>query len=62
MNVATVTDDGLVKATQRGEAAILVRVLEHIESLPLMFVEDVPNFQWPQLPETGRLDQWSTPS
>ncbi|MCC6510120.1 MAG: DUF1549 domain-containing protein, partial [Pirellulaceae bacterium] len=56
-NVAMVDDNGLVKASRRGEAAILVRVLEHIETLPLMFVEDVPNFQWPEQPQSGEIDR-----
>ncbi len=57
MNVATVSDSGLVTASQRGEAAILVRVLEHIETLPLMFVEDVPSFQWKDQPVYNPIDE-----
>ncbi|WP_153555319.1 DUF1549 domain-containing protein [Roseimaritima sediminicola] len=44
--VATVTADGRVDSHARGDAAILVRFLEHIESVPLMFVEQIPGFQW----------------
>lgn len=44
--VATVDEFGLIKAVQRGEAVILVRYLEHIESIPMMFIDDVPGFQW----------------
>ena len=57
MNVATVSEDGLVSASQRGEAAILVRVLEHIETLPLMFVEDIPSFQWKDQPVFNPIDE-----
>lgn len=56
MNVATVSEGGLVSASQRGEAAILVRVLEHIEALPLMFVEDIPSFQWKDQPVHNNID------
>ncbi len=57
MNVATVSESGLVTASQRGEAAILVRVLEHFEALPLMFVEDVPSFRWNDQPIFNPIDE-----
>lgn len=44
--VATVGVAGLVTPQQRGEAAILVRYLEHIESIPMMFIDEVPGFAW----------------
>ncbi len=44
--VATVDHQGRVKPLSRGEAVILVRFLEHIESLPLMFIDHNPTFQW----------------
>lgn len=44
--VATVDGNGFVTPHARGEVAILVRFLEHIESAPLMFVEDVDGFKW----------------
>ncbi len=44
--VATVDAYGYVKAQSRGESVILVRFLEHIESVPLMFVEEVAGFAW----------------
>ena len=50
--VATVDKKGLVTPHGRGETVILVRYLEHIESVPLMFVDDVPGFQWSE-PATG---------
>lgn len=46
MEVATVSKQGLVTPLKRGDTVILVRYLEHIESIPLMFVDDVPGFQW----------------
>lgn len=45
-SVATVDAYGLVTPRERGETAVLVRFLEHIESISLMFVEDQPGFQW----------------
>jgi hypothetical protein len=45
-DVASVDAHGRVTAKDRGEAVILVRFLEHIESLPLMFIDQVPGFQW----------------
>jgi hypothetical protein len=45
-NVATVDVHGKVTPKGRGEAVILVRYLEHIRSIPLMFVEDVKGFEW----------------
>jgi hypothetical protein len=41
-----VNKQGLVTPLKRGETVILVRYLEHIESIPLMFIDDVPGFQW----------------
>ncbi len=55
-NVAVVSTDGLVTPRQRGEAAILVRFLEHIESIQLMFTEDVPGFVWKDPPVNNYVD------
>lgn len=56
-SVAAVSDNGLVTGAKRGEAAILVRFLEHIETLPLMFIEEVPNFQWPDVAVQNEVDR-----
>lgn len=56
-NVATVNANGLVEAKQRGEAVILVRYLEHIRSIPLMFVDSVAGFQWRTPPESNYIDR-----
>ncbi len=45
-SVATVDENGFVTPHQRGEVAILVRVLEYIESVPMMFVENREGFSW----------------
>jgi hypothetical protein len=44
--IATVDRRGKVIPQQRGEVAILVRFLEHIEALPLMFMQPDPKFEW----------------
>lgn len=55
--VATVDKLGLVTPHERGETVILVRYLEHIESIPLMFVDDVPGFQWKEPTPGNYIDQ-----
>ncbi|TVQ00603.1 MAG: DUF1549 domain-containing protein [Planctomycetaceae bacterium] len=45
-SVAEVDVHGLVTPNRRGEAVILVRFLEHIESVPLMFIEQIADFVW----------------
>jgi hypothetical protein len=44
--VATVNDVGFVSGVDRGEAAILVRYLEHMETSSLMFLKTVEGFVW----------------
>lgn len=55
--VATVDKLGLVTPHSRGETVILVRYLEHIESIPLMFVDEVPGFQWTQPAPGNYIDE-----
>jgi Protein of unknown function (DUF1549)/Protein of unknown function (DUF1553) len=55
-SVAEVNARGLVTSRGRGEAAILVRYLEHIESVPMMFIEDVPGFAWQAPPANNYID------
>jgi hypothetical protein len=55
--IADVTDSGLVIGKDRGEAAILVRYLEHIESCFLTFVKDVPGYEWPSPPTNNYIDE-----
>jgi len=57
MNVATIDDQGLVQGLKRGESAILVRFLEHIETLPLMFVDQRSDFQWPSVEAASEVDR-----
>ncbi len=56
MTVGTVDSNGLVTPLRRGETVILVRYLEHIESIPLMFVEQVPEFAWNDPPTNNYVD------
>ncbi len=45
-SVATVDVNGFVTPHARGEVAILVRMLEHIEAVPLMFIANLKDFRW----------------
>jgi hypothetical protein len=49
--VASVDEHGFVLGHDKGETAILVRFLEHIETAHVMFLKEVEGFQWnnPQL-------------
>ena len=51
------TPRGLVTPTGRGEAAILVRYLEHIESVPIMFVQQIRGFHWTAPEPHNYIDQ-----
>lgn len=55
--VADVTADGLVSGYDRGEAAIIVRYLEHVESCSLTFVKDISGYQWPNPPAANYIDE-----
>ena len=55
--VATVDESGLVTPRARGETVILVRYLEHIEAVPLMFTEAVPGFEWNAPPTRNDVDE-----
>jgi len=55
-SVATVDVHGFVSPQTRGEAAILVRYLEFIETVPLMFTQPQEGFQWTTPPENNYVD------
>jgi hypothetical protein len=55
--VAAVDESGWIEAGSQGEAVILVRFLEHIESVPFMFVQRKPDFQWASPPATNYIDE-----
>ncbi len=54
--VADVNVDGLVVGHNRGEAAIVVRYMEFIESCFLTFVKDIPNYAWTNPPSNNYID------
>lgn len=54
--VASVSVDGLVVGQERGEAAIIVRYLEHIQSCFLTFVRDIEGFAWNNPPRNNYVD------
>ena len=54
--VATVEPDGLVIGQDRGEAAILVRFLDKLESATMMFLKEIPGFHWNSPPENNFVD------
>ena len=56
-SVATVNANGFVTPHARGEVAILVRLLEDIESVPMMFVENLEDFQWQSPSPNNYIDQ-----
>jgi hypothetical protein len=45
-SVATVDAGGLVTGLDRGEAAVLVRFLDKLETASVMFLKQVPGFKW----------------
>jgi hypothetical protein len=55
--VATVDSSGLVTGLDRGESAILVRYLEHVETTYLMFLQDVEGFKWNDPPSHNYVDE-----
>jgi uncharacterized protein DUF1549/uncharacterized protein DUF1553 len=55
--VADVSELGLVTASDRGEAAIIVRYLQHVESCFLTFVKDVPGYVWSDPPAANYIDE-----
>ena len=55
--VADVTEGGLVIGHNRGEAAVVVRYMEFIESCFLTFVKDIEGYQWPNPPANNYIDE-----
>lgn len=52
----TVTRDGLVTGTARGDVAILARYGDAMPSMRLTFLRDVPGFKWTPQPEQNLVD------
>lgn len=55
--VASVNASGLVTTSARGEAVILVRFLEHIESVPITCLDPDPEFHWDSPPANNFVDE-----
>jgi hypothetical protein len=55
--VASVDANGFVVGADKGEAAILVRFLEKMETSYMMFLKDVEGFQWPNPPANSYVDE-----
>jgi len=55
--IATVTREGQVEASKRGDLAVLVRYQDALESLRLTFLKDVPGFVWNKPPEQNYIDK-----
>jgi hypothetical protein len=55
--VATVDSNGMVVSADRGEAAILVRFLDKLETASMMFLKEIPGFRWTAPPENNFVDQ-----
>ncbi len=55
--IASISVDGLVTGNDRGEIAVLVRYLEHIESVNLTFVKEVEGFEWKNPPTNNYVDE-----
>ncbi len=56
-SVAEVDETGLIRSVGIGEAAILVRFLEHIESVPIMFIEHDTDYRWVSEPPRNYIDE-----
>ena len=54
--VASVTVGGLVVGKDRGEAAVIVRYMEFIESAFLTFVRDIEGYAWTNPPANNYID------
>ncbi len=54
--VASVTEGGLVVGKDRGEAAVIVRYMEFIESSFLTFVRDIEGYAWNNPPTNNYID------
>jgi len=55
--VASVDSGGMIVGHDRGEAAIIVRYLEFIESSFITFVRDIEGFAWSDPPANNYIDQ-----
>ena len=55
-NMAQVLPGGLVVGHDRGQAAIMIRYLQHVEAIHFTFVKDIEGFVWNHPPENNYVD------
>lgn len=55
--IANVDESGLAVGYDRGEATMLVRYLEHIESSSMTFVREIEGFVWNEVPPHNYIDE-----
>ncbi|MCH2116867.1 MAG: DUF1549 and DUF1553 domain-containing protein [Pirellulales bacterium] len=55
-NMAQVLPGGLVVGHDRGQAAIMIRYLQHVEAVHFTFVKDIEGFVWNDPPENNYID------
>jgi hypothetical protein len=55
--VARVSDDGVVKAGQRGEAYVTARFETHTVGAQMLVIPKGLKFQWPEVPENNYIDE-----
>ena len=56
--VAKISDDGVVKAGQRGEAFVTARFETHTVGAQMLVVPKGLKFTWPEIPENNYVDQF----
>lgn len=57
VDVASVTDTGHVTGKRRGQAAVIVRYMEFVETSLMTFVEDVEGYAWESQPRHNYIDE-----
>lgn len=57
VDVASVTDTGHVTGKQRGQAAVIVRYMEFVETSLVTFVEDVEGYAWEGQSTLNEIDE-----
>jgi hypothetical protein len=55
--IASIDETGLVVGYDRGEATMLVRYLEHIESTSITFVREIEGFIWNEVAQHNYIDE-----
>lgn len=55
--VAKVSPNGLITGTGRGQTAVSIRYLQHLESVPIKVLGNVKGFAWKPVPERNAVDK-----